>query len=102
MKRINNNDLDVYLYIKDYIKENKYSPSYREIVDNTNYNNIASVKYSVEKLEKLKFVRIKRSERKFQLKRAIKVIENDYTKNKIKELRDIIGERNEEKTIRFN
>lgn len=90
MKRLNNNDLDLYLFIKDYIKNNKVSPSYREMVEGTNYNNIASIKYSIEKLEELKFIKVKRSEKNFQLKRAIKIIDNDYTKNKIEELRNKI------------
>lgn len=101
MKKLNNNDLDLYIFVKDYIKKNKVSPSYREIVDGTNYTNISSVKYSVEKLEELKFVKIKRSDKNFQLKRAIKIIDNDYTKSKIEKLRNSIGEGNEEETIQF-
>ena len=88
MRTINNNDLDLYLYIKEFVKENGISPTYREITKNTNYNSIAGVRHSIDKLEDLKFIKSIRDENDRVIARSIKIIDNEYTKKEIKKLRD--------------
>ena len=91
MKKLNNYNLDVYLYLKEYIKENKYTPTYREIVDNTNYKSIGSIKEALEKLEELGFIKAKRSENGNLITKSIKVIDDKNTKKQIEELRSDIN-----------
>ena len=88
MKKINNNNLDVYFYIKEYTKEKGYCPTFREIQENTNYKSLASIREVIEKLAELKFIKVCRNENGTLITRTIKVIDNDYTKQCIKELRD--------------
>lgn len=87
-RRLNNNDLDIYIYIKDYIKENGIAPSHREILKNVNIKSLASVKYSIEKLEELKFVKLKRTQNDVLIPRGIKITENKDVVKLIKELRE--------------
>lgn len=88
MKKLNNNNLDVYLFIKKYIDENGFSPSYREIKDGTNYKSVVSVFDVVQKLEELKFLKAKRNEKGNILPRSIRIIEDNNTKKQIQELRE--------------
>lgn len=88
MKKINNNNLDVYFYIKEYIKEKGYCPTFREIQENTNYKSLASIREVIEKLAELKFIKVCRNENGTLITRTIKIIDNDYTKQCINELRD--------------
>lgn len=92
MKKLNQGNLDVYLFIKDFIKENGYSPSYREIQENVNYKSLGTVREVVEKLIELKFLKAARDERGNLLARTIKVIDDDNTKSLIEELRKTISE----------
>lgn len=91
MKKLNQKNLDVYLYIKDFIKENGYSPSYREIQANTNYKSLGTIREVIEKLIELKFIKAARDERGNLLARTIKVIDDDNTKLLIEELRENIN-----------
>lgn len=88
MKKLTNMNLDVYLYLKDFEKENGYCPSYREIQENTNYKSIASVKQAVDKLEELKMIETVRDESGNILARTIKALDNKHTKELIEKLRE--------------
>lgn len=88
MKKLNQMNLDVYLYIKEYMKEKGFCPTYREILDNTNYKSLASVKETVEKLTELKFLKVSRNENGIILARTIKVIDDKNTREQIEELRN--------------
>lgn len=88
MKKLTNMNLDVYLYLKDFEKENGYCPSYREIQENTNYKSIASVKQAVDKLEELKMIETVRDENGNILARTIKSLDNKHTKELIEKLRE--------------
>lgn len=87
MKKLTNMNLDVYLYLKDFEKENGYCPSYREMQEHTNYKSIASVKQAVDKLEELKMIETVRDENGNILARTIKALDNKHTKELIEELR---------------
>lgn len=90
MKKLTQKNLDMYIFIKEFVEENGYCPSYREIKEGTNYKSIASVKQAIEKLEEIKMLKTGRDENKNMLARSIKIIDNDYTKEKIKELRESV------------
>lgn len=87
MNKINDKNLDVYLFLKQFIKENGYAPTYRDILDGTNYKSTASIKDVLNKLAKLKFIKIKKDEKGTIITRSIKIIEDENVKNQIEELR---------------
>jgi len=88
MKKLTNMNLDIYLFLKDYEKQKGYCPSYREIQENTNYKSIASVKQVIDKLEDIGMIKTSRDEKGILIARTIKVIDNEETRQKIKELRE--------------
>lgn len=87
MKKINQKNLDVYLFLKEFIKENGYSPSYREILNGTNYKSTASIKDTLNKLYDLKFIKVKKDEKGGIITKSVKIIEDENVKNQIEELR---------------
>ena len=90
MKKLTNMNLDVYLYLKEFEKENQYCPSYREIQENSNYKSIASIKQAIDKLEDLGMISTARDKNGNILARTIKIIDNEDTKELIKECRNNI------------
>ena len=88
MKKLTNMNLDVYLFIKDFENENGYCPSYKEIQENTNYKSVCSVKQAIDKLEEIGMIKTARDENSNILARSIKVIDNEYTKELIENLRN--------------
>ena len=88
MKKLTQMNLDIYLFLKEFEYENGYSPSYREIYENTNYKSIASVKQAIDKLEEIGMITTARDTRGIVLARTIKVIDNEETRERIKELRE--------------
>lgn len=88
MKKLTNMNLDIYLYLKEFEKENGYCPSYREIQEHTNYKSIASVKQAIDKLEDLEMIETVRDSRGNILARTIKALDNEHTKKLIEELRE--------------
>lgn len=88
MKKLTNMNLDVYLYLKDFEKENGYCPSYREIQEHTNYKSIASIKQAVDKLEEIKMIEVVRDGKGNVLGRTIRALDNKHTKEMIENLRE--------------
>lgn len=88
MKKLTQMNLDIYLYLEEFEKNKGYCPSYREIQENTNYKSVASVKQAVDKLEELKMIKTARDENGNILARSIRIINNEYTKELIEELRE--------------
>lgn len=88
MKRLTNMNLDVYLFLKDFENRKGYCPSYREIQDNTNYKSICSIKQAVDKLEDLGMIKTARDRNGNIISRTIKTVDNEETRQLIKELRE--------------
>ena len=88
MKKLTQMNLDVYLYIKEFEKEHKYCPSYKEIQENTNYKSLGSIKQAIEKLEDIKMITTARDINGNVISRTIKVIDDEYTKQMIEKLRN--------------
>lgn len=70
-------DYEVYKFIIDYIKENGYAPSYREIREGVGTKSIDSVLRILWKLEYMGKIKIKK-----KTPRAIKVVGYEFVKIK--------------------
>ena len=87
MRKLNNMNLDVYLYIKEFEEKNNYCPSYRDILENTNYKAIASINDVIYKLEELGMIKATKDKNGNIKSRTIRYIEDEHTKELIEELR---------------
>ena len=90
MKKLNQMNLDVYLYLREFENKNMYCPSYREIQENTNYKSVASIKSVIDKLEDLGMITTARDENGNILARTIKVIDNEETRKLVEESRNLL------------
>ena len=90
---INKNTIKVYYYIKTYIKEHGYSPSMREIQKMVELKSTATVKYHMNKLIELGFIKADYDKKGTIIARSIKITnskENDIILKKISELKEEI------------
>lgn len=71
MNNLKTKELEVYNYIKKFIKEKNYSPTFREIANHTDYNSIDSIHRVIKKLDKLGYIKIDRDNKGNMITRSI-------------------------------
>ena len=71
MNNLKAKELEVYNYIKKFIKEKNYSPTFREIANHTAYNSIDSIHRVIKKLDKLGYIKIDRDNKGNMITRSI-------------------------------
>ena len=76
---LNKNEYRLYMIIKSYIEEHKYSPSYRELVELSNYKSVSSIMLTLLKFEELGFIKLDKDEKGRIKSRTIRLI---YTSEK--------------------
>lgn len=90
---INETTIKIYCYIKNYIKEHNYSPSMREVQKMIKLKSPATVKYHINKLIDLGFIKVDYDKKGTIIARSIKITnskENDIILKKISELKEEI------------
>lgn len=71
MNNLKAKELEVYNYIKEFIKEKQYSPTFREIADHTTYNSIDSIHRVIKKLAESGYIKIDRDSKGNMITRSI-------------------------------
>lgn len=90
---INETTIKIYYYVKIYIKEHNYSPSMREVQKKVKLKSPATVKYHINKLIDLGFIKVDYDKKGTIIARSIKITnskENDIILKKISELKEEI------------
>lgn len=90
---INETTIKIYYYIKNYIKEHDYSPSMREVQKMIKLKSPTTVKYHINKLIDLGFIKADYDKKGTIIARSIKITnskENDIILKKISELKEEI------------
>lgn len=72
-KELNKKEKQVYDYIKKFINKKHYSPSYREILKNTDYKSIESVFEVINKLISLDLIVVDKNEKGNIISRSIRL-----------------------------
>lgn len=72
-KELNKKEKQVYDYIKKFINKKHYSPSYREILKNTDYKSIESVYEVINKLISLDLIIVDKNEKGNIISRSIRL-----------------------------
>lgn len=88
MRKLNKTDIKICIFIKNYIQENGFPPSYREIGESVKLKSLASVNYSVNKLQEFGLIKLIRNENDILYARGIKIINQKL----IKQLEEQIDE----------
>ena len=86
---LNKNEYELYKIIKNYIEKNKYSPSYRELVNLSNYKSLSSIMLTLLKFEELGFVELGRDKNDRIKSRTIRLIYTSEVREKIEKLEEI-------------
>lgn len=72
-KELNKKEKQVYDYIKKFINKKHYSPSYREILKNTDYKSVESVFEVINKLISLDLIVVDKNEKGNIISRSIRL-----------------------------
>ena len=72
-KELNKKEKQVYDYIKKFINKKHYSPSYREILKNTEYKSVESVFEVINKLISLDLIVVDKNEKGNIISRSIRL-----------------------------
>lgn len=72
-KELNKKEKQVYDYIKKFINKKHYSPSYREILKNTDYKSVESVFEVINKLISLDLIVVDKNEKGNVISRSIRL-----------------------------
>jgi len=83
---LNKKEYELYFIIKDFIEINHYSPTYRELLDKSEYKSVSSIMTTIFKLAELGFIEIATNEEGNIIQRSIRII---YTKENIERLEEI-------------
>ena len=67
-------ETEVYVFIKDFINKKQYSPSFREILKNTEYKSTDSIHCAIKKLNRLNYIKIDKDENGNVISRSIRII----------------------------
>lgn len=84
--KISGKEYDLYKKIKDYIEKNNFSPSFREMLDMSNFKSVSSIKQKIDKLEKIGLIATSRNASGNLIARTIKILDTNETKNIIKDI----------------
>lgn len=86
-KTLNKKEYDLFYLIKHYIEKNNYSPSYRELLELSDYKAISTIYQTILKFEDLGYIKVDRDKNERIKSRTIRLI---YT-SKVREELDKIG-----------
>ena len=83
---LNKREYELYMIIKDYIEQHQYSPSYRELLELSEYNSTSSIMLTLLKFEELGFIKISKDEKGRIKSRTIRVIYTSDIRKKLEEI----------------
>lgn len=89
-KNLNKKEYELYMIIKDYIENHNYSPSYRELLELSDYKSLSSILETLIKFEELGFIKLARDEKGRIKSRTIRIIFTSTVRDILEKERELI------------